>query len=113
MPHTPLHLPSKKHPHPHHPRTKKAIPFDGFDRLVLVVSVLYPLSAFPQAVAVFKGSVEGVSVISWTAFLICSILFLAYGIRRRVPPMIVANSIWIVMDIVVIVGVLVMGGKVL
>lgn len=75
----------------------------------MFVSVLYPFSAFPQAIAVFSGKTEGVSVISWTVFLLCASLFLAYGIKRRVPPMIVSNSIWIVMDALVIVGILAAG----
>lgn len=79
---------------------------------MLIVSVLYPFSALPQAIAVFSGKTEGVSVLSWMVFLVCAILFLIYGVKRRVPPMIVSNSIWIVMDTLVIVGILAFGSSV-
>lgn len=106
MPHTPIHIATKKKPLP------KKHTFTVFDRVVLIVSVLYPFSALPQAIAVFSGKTEGVSVLSWMVFLVCAILFLIYGVKRRVPPMIVSNSIWIVMDTLVIVGILAFGSSV-
>jgi len=108
MPQSPIHIATKKKPIPR----KTAHQFTSFDRLVLFVSVLYPFSAFPQVVAVFSGKTEGVSVTSWIVFLICASLFLAYGIKRRVPPMIISNSIWIVMDALVIAGILFSGSTI-
>lgn len=97
-----------------HPKSKKPVkiltPKLGlFDRIVLVVSVMYPLSALPQAIAVFSGNAEGVSLLSWGFFLVCASLFLTYGIRRRVLPMIVSNSIWLVMDALVVIGIFLSG----
>lgn len=106
MPHSPVHVSTKKK------SLKKKIdihPYTGFDRLVLFVSVLYPLSAIPQIIAVFSGRTEGVSVLSWMVFLVCSALFFTYGLRRKVPPMIAANSIWVVMDALVIIGIFMNG----
>lgn len=104
MPHTPIHIATKKKP-----LKKNLHPFTPLDRVVLFVSVLYPFSALPQIIAVFTGKTEGVSVLSWMVFLVCAALFLVYGIKRRVPPMIVSNSIWIVMDSLVILGILTAG----
>jgi uncharacterized protein with PQ loop repeat len=109
MPHSPLHVTTKKK------SLKKKIdihPYTGFDRLVLVISVMYPLSAIPQIIAVFNGRTDGVSVLSWIFFLVCSTLFFIYGVRRHVSPMIVANSIWVLMDALVIYGVLASGSTV-
>lgn len=88
---------------PHKKATKKK-PLNYFDLLVLVVSVMYPLSAIPQAISVFQGNTEGVAALSWIFFLMCAVLFLVYGIKRRVLPMIISNSIWIVMDLLVVIG---------
>lgn len=107
MPHTPIHIATKKKP-----LKKNTHPFTALDKIVLFVSVLYPFSALPQAIAVFSGKTEGVSVLSWMVFLLCATLFLVYGVRRHVPPMIVSNSIWIVMDALVIIGVLTSGSVV-
>ena len=108
MPHTPIHIATKKKPLP----KKPAHPYTALDRIVLFVSVLYPFSALPQILAVFGGKTEGVAILSWGVFLICAALFLVYGIKRRVPPMIVSNSIWIVMDSLVIIGILTAGSTI-
>ena len=76
------------------------------DKLVLFVSVAYPLSALPQAIEIFQGNAEGVSVISWMSFLVCAALFLAYGLKNRVFPMIISNVLWIAMDSLVVIGLL-------
>lgn len=77
-----------------------------FDKLVMLASFVYPLSSIPQVINVFTGATEGVSILSWSIFLVCASLFLTYGIRRNVPPMIISNSIWVIMDALVIVGIL-------
>ena len=87
--------------HVHH---KKKI--STFDRLIIAVSALYPLSGIPQLINVYEGNTEGVSVISWCIFLICAMLFLVYGIRHRVTPMIVTNALWIIVDLSIVVGLL-------
>lgn len=76
------------------------------DKLVLVVSVAYPLSALPQAIQVYQGNVEGVSVISWLSFMFCATLFFIYGLKNRVFPMIISNFLWIAMDGLVVIGIL-------
>lgn len=82
---------------------KKLTPFDA---VVMCVSVAYPLSALPQAIAVFQGHAEGVSLISWLSFLACATLFLIYGLKNKVYPMIISNTLWIAMDGLVVVGIL-------
>lgn len=99
--------------HPTKPKKSRQHSFGVFDKLVLVVSVLYPLSALPQAIAVFSGHAGGVSIVSWGFFLVCATLFLSYGLRRKVLPMIISNSIWLVMDALVVIGIIVQGSVVL
>ena len=81
---------------------KKLTPFDA---VVMCVSVAYPLSALPQAISVFQGHAEGVSLISWLSFLACATLFLVYGLKNKVYPMIVSNTLWIAMDSLVVIGI--------
>lgn len=90
-----------------HKKASKKKPLNLFDLLVIVVSVVYPLSAIPQAISVFQGNTEGVAVLSWIFFFMCAALFLIYGIKRKVMPMIISNSIWVVMDVLVVIGVIV------
>ncbi len=77
------------------------------DRIVMIVSILYPLSAVPQLIEIMHGNAAGVSVLSWLSFFACAGLFLVYGLRHRVMPMIVSNSLWVVVDGLVVASLLV------
>lgn len=90
-----------------HKKAPKKKPLNLFDLLVMVVSVVYPLSAIPQAISVFQGNTEGVAALSWIFFFVCAALFLIYGIKRKVLPMVISNSIWVVMDSLVVAGILI------
>lgn len=76
-------------------------------RLVFVVSVVYPMSAIPQLIKIIQGDARGVSVVSWVSFFVCAGLFLIYGLRHRVMPMIVSNILWVLIDGMVVVSLLV------
>lgn len=72
----------------------------------MLASYAYPLTGIPQAVTVIEGNIEGVSVISWASFAIFGALFLSYGIKHKVKPMIIVNLLWLIIDIVIVVAVL-------
>jgi uncharacterized protein with PQ loop repeat len=94
----------------HLKQTKKKTSGDkALDRVVMVVSILYPLSALPQLIEIIHGNSAGVSVVSWLSFLTCAGLFLVYGLRHRVMPMIVSNSLWVVIDGMVVASLIVVG----
>ena len=99
-------MPHSEHLH-HMQRVHKKQKTSAFDRLIIVISIAYPLSSLPQLISVYRGNTEGVSILSWLIFLICASLFLAYGIRHRVTPMIVANSLWIIVDSMIVIGLLI------
>lgn len=91
----------------HLKQTKKKSTTDTvLDRVVMVVSILYPLSAVPQLIEIVNGNSAGVSVLSWLSFFTCAGLFLIYGLRHRVMPMIVSNSLWVVVDGLVVASLL-------
>jgi len=77
-----------------------------FDTVVIIASFLYPLSSIPQAIQIFHGSTDGVSIYSWVSFVVFAAIFLTYGLKHRIVPMIITNSLWVVMDSIVIVGLL-------
>lgn len=79
----------------------------ALDRIVMVVSILYPLSAVPQLIEIIHGNAAGVSVLSWLSFFACASLFLIYGLRHRVAPMIISNSLWVVIDGLVVASLLI------
>lgn len=79
-------------------KKKKSLSDTVLDRVVMVISILYPLSAVPQLIEIIHGNADGVSVLSWLSFFTCAGLFLIYGLRHRVMPMIISNSLWVVVD---------------
>jgi len=76
-------------------KKKKLSPFDI---IAMVASVVYPLSGLPQFIEICMGHRAGVSLVSWSIFMAMAALLLTYGIKNRVPPMIIGNSLWIVVD---------------
>ena len=96
--------------HAHLETKKKKTKSSGdiaLDRIVMGVSILYPLSAVPQLLEIIHGNSAGVSVLSWLSFFTCASLFLIYGLRHKVMPMIVSNSLWVVIDGLVVASLIV------
>jgi uncharacterized protein with PQ loop repeat len=74
------------------------------------LSVFTMLMTIPQALTIWiRHQAAGVSLISWSAYLISAVLWLWYGIQKRDKNIYLPCVGWIVLDIAVIVGVLVYG----
>lgn len=86
-------------------KTSKRKQIQGFDRVVLISSFVYPLSGIPQIIAVWQGDGK-VSVVTWVLFLLFGFVSLAYGFIHKLTPIIVNNLMWTVIDLFVIVGAL-------
>jgi MtN3 and saliva related transmembrane protein len=78
----------------------------ALDRCIYFAALMGPFTALPQIYAIWfvDTSAIGVSLITWVLFLVMSIVWLAYGIRRRDRPTIISNALWCVMEIVIIAG---------
>jgi uncharacterized protein with PQ loop repeat len=80
-----------------------------FDDVITAAAIIYPLTGVPQVIEVFSGNVAGVSLLSWIGFTLFSALFLVYGIINKLRPIIITDSLWIVVNGLVVVGILVKG----
>lgn len=87
-----------------HTHLAKKKQLTAFDKVIIFASFAYPLCSVPQVIEVFGGQAEGVSLFSWIGFMIFSVLFLIYGWIHKVTPMIITNSLWFVVDGLVIAG---------
>lgn len=94
---------SRQH-HMFHLHLSKKKQRTGFDKVVAVAAFAYPLSGLPQAILVFQGSTDGVSLTSWVSFSLFSLLFLIWGIMHKIKPIIVTNLLWLLVDIFIVVG---------
>ncbi len=80
-----------------------------FDDIITAAAIIYPLMAVPQIIEVFSGNTEGVSLIPWIAFTLFSALFLAYGIVNKLRPIIITDSLWVVINGLVVAGIIIKG----
>jgi hypothetical protein len=80
-----------------------------WDRLVNAFSFVTMAMTVPQAVNAWRGSVEGVSVISWAAYLVSACLWLVYGLRKHNKTIWVPCLGWIALDVAIVLGIVVRG----
>ncbi len=72
---------------------------------VTVVAIIYPLTTLPQVIDIFRNhKADGISVLTWALYLIFTVFFLLYAVRRQLTPLIIGYSLWLVMEGAVVVG---------
>lgn len=75
--------------------------------IVLIASVIYPLTTIPQIIEIFNNkSSTNISVSTYALYLFFTIIFLVYGIKEKLVPIIVLQSLWLVMYGVVTIGII-------
>lgn len=85
-------------------------PGTGLEKVLRSLSVLTMLMTVPQVLAVWTGpNAGGVSLISWTFYLISACLWLVYGIRKNDKTIYLACVGWILLDAAIVVGVIARG----
>ncbi|MFZ1300994.1 MAG: hypothetical protein WAQ27_00205 [Candidatus Microsaccharimonas sp.] len=87
-----------------HKHIEKKKRLTNFDIVIIIASFLYPLTGIPQVIQIFQGATDGVSIYSWVGFMCFSTLFLIYGFKHKIVPMMITNSIWILIDSLVVIG---------
>ena len=92
--------------HPHKLARKKKRPSPAIDRLVYVAVIGGPLMTLPQIYSIWTKHEKGVSLLSWSAYLVTGFIWLAYGIKHREIPIIILQITWIALDLAIIAGLL-------
>lgn len=78
------------------------------DRLILVVGILGPIMTLPQLLKIFaEKDASGISVITFSSYLILDFFWLTYGIMHKEKPIIMTFVAWIMLNILIISGVLI------
>ena len=84
---------------------------DLLEKIVRAFSVITLAMTVPQVWAVWFGrEVGGVSLLSWSAYLLSAVLWFVYGVRKRDKTIYVACIAWIALDAAIVIGVIVRGG---
>jgi uncharacterized protein with PQ loop repeat len=80
------------------------------DKWIYILGLFGPIMTIPQITKIWVDqNAAGVSVVSWSAYLVSAVIWLFYGIFHKEKPIVFIYSIWIVMEIAVVVGVLLYG----
>lgn len=80
------------------------------ERVMMVVAVLGPLGTVPQVVKVFFTHTQhahGLSLFTWATFTIISALWLFYGLAFKRTALIIANTLYVLVNGAVVVGIVV------
>ncbi len=76
------------------------------DQICTVFSVLMPLTAVPQILKLYTTQdASSLSIWMWVLYAITVLPFLAYGIAHKVRHLILLNLLWLVVQIIMIVGI--------
>lgn len=77
------------------------------DKLIYVFAIGGPLMNIPQLLKIWtEKNAAGVSVLSWIGFALTSLIWLIYGIIHKEKPIVVANCLYLIFQIGVIIGTL-------
>lgn len=92
---------SEKYPNPN-----KFVRF--VDNSILFIAIAVPLMTIPQILKIWiNKSADDVSLITWGAYLFSAVSWLVYSIIHKDKPLIVNCILWIVLELIVIIGVLI------
>jgi uncharacterized protein with PQ loop repeat len=100
-----------KYERAHNTNSKKQSGYIKFlDRLTFVVGVIGPFTVLPQIYSIYSShSAAGVSVATWALIFIVTFPWILYGLAHKDKSIIVSFSLWEVVNLAVVVGVLTYG----
>lgn len=77
------------------------------DKVVYFASFLGIVMTIPQILVVWvQHLTEGISIISWIGYTIIAIVWTIYGFLHKEKPLIIINGMWIILDLLIVLGVL-------
>jgi uncharacterized protein with PQ loop repeat len=80
----------------------------GMEKILRSLSVITMLMTVPQVLTVWVGhNAGGVSLVSWTAYLISACLWFVYGIQKKDKTIYLACVGWVVLDSAIVAGVII------
>jgi len=97
-------------PLPHHSSATSAAgarDTSALDKVLPVLSVFTMVMTVPQVWSVWvDGNVNGVSLLSWGAYLVSACLWFVHGLQRRDKTIWIACIGWVLLDAAVVAGIL-------
>lgn len=77
------------------------------NRLIMFTAIIEPLTTLPQIIKVFVNKdASGVSALTWGLYVLFEAIWVFYGLAIKNRPIVITNTLWILMDSAVVVGTL-------
>ena len=77
---------------------------DFMDKSIYIVAIVTPLLTIPQILLIWiEKDATNISLITWIGYFIAALFWLSYGIVHRAIPIILTNSLWIILKAFVII----------
>src|SRR5579862_6753983 len=97
-------------PNPAIPSSRRSVGETLMRRLLGSASIFSLVMTIPQVLTIWVGRrATGVSLLSWTAYLVTALLWLWYGIQERDRNIYLPCIGWIALDSAVILGTIIYG----
>jgi MtN3 and saliva related transmembrane protein len=93
--------------------TNKAAWLRKFEIFMLTMGIVGPFATAPQLIKLYfthSHHAHGLSLSTWTAYLLLAILWFIYGLVHKNAPIWVGNLIGLVMDLLMVIGILIHAG---
>lgn len=91
-----------------YPSPKKFVRW--LDKFLVLVAIVGPLVNAPQIWKIYwLKDATGVSILTWGFLTIGCIPWVAYGLVHKEKPIIISYSLWFVLNLVIVAGVLIYG----
>ncbi len=82
------------------------------DRLTYAAAIIEPIITLPQAIQIFSNrNAQGVSITAWLGYELLQMIWLWYGIAHKDRIIILYSLLYAVIQMIVIVGAILYGGK--
>ncbi len=92
-------------PYPHPDKFKNFL-----DKAIYFVGMFGPIMSFPQIWKIwYYKEASGVSALSWSAYMVTASFWIMYGVAHKEKPIIVINSVWIVLEFMIVLGAILYG----
>jgi uncharacterized protein with PQ loop repeat len=89
-------------------KKKKARSNKIIDNLSIVAAILMPFTTIPQIYKIWiLQNTSGVSILTWILYTVLCFPMLIYGLYYKMTPIIILNILWIIMNLIMIIGLIV------
>jgi uncharacterized protein with PQ loop repeat len=76
------------------------------NKSIFGIAILSPVMTIPQILKIwYEKTASGVSLLTWSVYLIVAFFWLSYGIFHREKPIIINSVLWIIFDTMVVIGI--------